>query len=116
MATIQTFLDSEDRSWEVLEALPGVELDALTQLPSLGSVHRARLSAGTVVPAHTHPCDEHVYVLRGQVTTGGRSCKAGTFWSTPAGTRQGPHVAVTEVELLTVRLGPMGEFEPGSPR
>jgi len=24
---------------------------------------------------------------------------------------QGPHVAKTDVELMTVRLGPMGEFE-----
>jgi hypothetical protein len=27
-----------------------------------------------------------------------------------AGARQGPHVAVTEVELLTMRLGAMGPF------
>jgi hypothetical protein len=31
-----------------------------------------------------------------------------------AGTRQGPHVAVTEVELLTVRLGAMGPFDDGA--
>lgn len=40
----------------------------------------------------------------------GRRCDAGTFWITPAGTRQGPHVATTDVELLTVRLGAMGPF------
>jgi hypothetical protein len=49
-------------------------------------------------------------VLSGTVETGGRRCEAGTFWTTPAGTRQGPHVAVTEVELLTMRLGAMGPF------
>ena len=60
--------------------------------------------------AATHPADEFVLVLSGTIETGGRRCEAGTFWTTPAGTRQGPHVAVTEVELLTVRLGAMGPF------
>ena len=43
-------------------------------------------------------------VLSGTVETGGRRCEAGTFWITPAGTRQGPNVAITDVELLTMRL------------
>jgi hypothetical protein len=43
-------------------------------------------------------------VLSGTVETGGRRCEAGTFWITPAGTRQGPHLAITDVELLTMRL------------
>jgi hypothetical protein len=69
-----------------------------------GSIHRARLSLGTVIPVHTHPADEYVMVLSGTVETGGRRCEAGTFWITPAGTRQGPHLAITDVELLTMRL------------
>jgi hypothetical protein len=32
------------------------------------------------------------------------------FGATPAGTRQGPHVALTAAELLTIRLGAMGPF------
>ena len=75
-----------------------------------GSIHRARLSSGTVIPVHTHPADEYVMVLSGTVETGGRRCQAGTFWITPAGIRQGPHLAITDVELLTTRLGPMGTF------
>jgi hypothetical protein len=62
------------------------------------------------VRAATHPADELVLVLSGTIETGGRRCEAGTFWTMPAGTRQGPHVTVTEVELLTVRLGAMGPF------
>ena len=69
--------------------------------------------AGTTIPVHTHPVDEFVFLLSGTIETGGRRCEAGTFWTTPAGTRQGPHVAVTEVELLTVRLGAMGAFGDG---
>ena len=30
---------------------------------------------------------------------------------TPTGTRQGPHIAVTDVEIITVRLGPLGDFD-----
>jgi hypothetical protein len=54
-----------------------------------------------------------VQLLSGIIETAGTRCEAGTFWRTPAGIRQGPHVAITDVEILTIRLGPMGEFEPG---
>jgi hypothetical protein len=76
-----------------------------------GSIHRARLAADTIIP---HSADEFVLVLSGTVETGGRRCEAGTFCTTPAGTRQGPHIAITEVELLTVRLGTMGHFGEGA--
>ena len=79
-----------------------------------GSTHRARLTAGTTVPVNAHPADEHVLVLSGTLETGGRCCEAGTFWTTPAGARQGPHLAVTDAELFTVRLGEMGPFGDGA--
>jgi len=110
MADHQTFNDPGTGHWLQIEGLPGVELLPLAQPVADGSVHRARLAAGTVIPVHTHPADEFVLVLSGTVETGGRRCEAGTFWKTPAGTRQGPHVAVTAVELYTVRLGAMGRF------
>lgn len=106
----QTFLVPDAAAWIPIDFLPGVELMPLAEPVPDGSIHRARLAKGTVIPAHTHPADEFVLVLSGTVETGGRRCETGTFWTTPAGTRQGPHVAVTDVELLTVRLGPMGSF------
>jgi anti-sigma factor ChrR (cupin superfamily) len=108
--TDQTFLPPETGPWLKVDFLPGVELLPLAQPVPDGSIHKARLTQGTVIPIHTHPADEFVLVLSGTVETGGRRCEAGTFWTTPAGTRQGPHVAVTAVELLTVRLGAMGRF------
>lgn len=93
-----------------IDFLPGVELFPFAEPVPQGSIHRARLKRGTTIPVHTHPADEYVLVLSGTVETGGRRCGPGTFWTTPAGTPQGPHVAITDVELLTVRLGPMGEF------
>jgi hypothetical protein len=106
----QTFVDPDSGTWLKIDFLPGVELLPFAQPVPDGSIHRARLAVGTIIPVHTHPADEFVLVLSGTVETGGRRCEAGTFWTTPARTRQGPHVAITEVELLTVRLGAMGPF------
>jgi quercetin dioxygenase-like cupin family protein len=108
---MQNFVDRDAAGWIAVDFLPGVTLLPLAQPVKDGSIHRARISRGTVIPAHTHPADEYVMVLSGTVETGGRRCEAGTFWITPAGTRQGPHVAISDAELLTVRLGAMGLFE-----
>jgi quercetin dioxygenase-like cupin family protein len=110
MTKLQTFKEPGAEGWMRIDFLPGVELMPLAEPVKNGSIHRARLAHGTVIPVHTHPADEFVLVLSGTIETGGRRCEEGTFWSTPAGTRQGPHIAVTDVELLTVRLGAMGPF------
>lgn len=108
--TNQTFVDGPDGQWESLDWLPGSKLLALVEPMPGGSIHRLRLEAGSEISAHTHPSDEYVYVIDGVIQTGERICHPGTFWSTPAGVRQGPHRAITDVEILTVRLGPMGSF------
>jgi quercetin dioxygenase-like cupin family protein len=113
MATQQKFTKPQDGRWATVDFLPGVELMPLAQPVPEGSIHRARLRAGTTIPVHTHPADEHVFVLSGTIETGGTVCESGTFWTTPAGVRQGPHIAVTDVELLTIRLGAMGTFGDG---
>jgi anti-sigma factor ChrR (cupin superfamily) len=110
MPSRQTFVDPDTSDWLSIDLLPGVTLLPLAEPVLDGSIHRARLVAGTSIPVHTHPADEYVFVLSGAIETGGRRCEAGTFWTTPAGTRQGPHVALTDVELLTLRLGAMGRF------
>jgi quercetin dioxygenase-like cupin family protein len=110
MSKQQTFTAPDEAAWIRIVFLPGVELLPLAQPVPQGSIHRARLAEGTIIPVHAHPADEFVLVLSGTVETGGRRCEAGAFWTTPAGTRQGPHVAITAVELLTVRLGAMGRF------
>ena len=108
---VQTFLPPGAGAWIPLDFLPGVELMPLAEPVSGGSIHKAKFAGGTVIPAHTHPGDEFVLVLSGTLETGGQICSAGTFWTTPAGVRQGPHIALGPVELLTVRLGAMGAFE-----
>ena len=111
MPEIQTFVDATRAQWSKIDFLPGVDLLPLAEPVPHGSVHLARLAVGTVIPPHIHPGDEFVYVLSGTIETGQTRCPAGTFWRTPAGTRQGPHVAVTDVQILTIRLGAMGPFE-----
>ena len=109
----QTFVADDEGAWLDLEAFPGTQLLSLAVPVPEGSIHRLRMEKGTVIPKHTHPCDEYVYVIVGEVKTGVQVCIAGTFWHTPAQVTQGPHQALTDVELLTVRLGPMGHFEQG---
>ena len=70
------------------------------------------MKVGTVIPAHTHPVDEFVYVISGTIKTGGWLWEKRTFWKAPAKVRQGPHVALTDVVILTktnVEARPLGE-------
>jgi len=107
----QKFIDIQEQQFTNIDFLPGSSLAILAEPVPEGSIHRLKMQAGSIIPPHTHPADEYVVLVSGDLITGGRRCSAGAFWFTPANTRQGPHKAVTEVELITVRLGPMGEFE-----
>lgn len=108
---MQQFSDKEAQTFEALTTFPGTSWSVLAEPVAGGSIHRLKMEAGTRIPAHTHPVDEYVLVLAGKLRTGDRTCESGCFWKIDAGTRQGPHVAITDVELLTVRLGPMGDFD-----
>ncbi|WP_026734240.1 cupin domain-containing protein [Fischerella sp. PCC 9605] len=107
----QIFLDTNTQQWLDMKPFPGTQILPLAEPVPQGSIHRLRMAAGTLIPVHYHPCDEYVYVLEGTIETAGRECKAGTFWFTPANTKNGPHKAITSVEIITIRLGQMGDFE-----
>lgn len=107
----QTFIDTKNQTWLKMEQFPGTEILALAEPVPQGSIHKLRMKAGTIVSVHQHPCDEYVYVLSGIIKTGNRECCAGTFWFTPANTQNGSHQAITDVEIITIRLGAMGVFE-----
>lgn len=108
---MQTFKDAKDQEFTAIEFLPGSSISVLAEPVPEGSIHRLKMTAGTSIPPHKHPADEYVYVLSGTLKTGGRTCQAGTFWKTPSGSKQGPHEAITDVEIITIRLGTMGAFE-----
>lgn len=107
----QEFTDVNEQRFEELSVFPGCSWSVLAVPIPEGSIHRLKMKKGARIPAHTHPADEYVFVLSGKLVTGGRECEKGCFWFTPAGTRQGPHVAETDVEIITVRLGSMGGFD-----
>jgi quercetin dioxygenase-like cupin family protein len=107
----QVFKDVSDQNFEELSLFPGSSLSVLAEPVPDGSIHRLKMKKGTHIPAHIHPSDEYVYVLSGRLITGERECQAGCFWYTPANTRQGPHVADSDVEIITIRLGSMGVFD-----
>jgi len=109
--SVQTFDDAATTQWRPFDGLAGVSYVPLAVPVPDGSIHRARLDKGTVIPPHTHPVDEYVYVVSGVLESGGRRCESGTFWITPANVRQGPHVAITDTQILTFRLGEIGKFE-----
>lgn len=107
----QQFIKRDEGKWITLDFLSGVELNVLAQPVAGGSIHKAKLKKGTRIPHHTHPSDEYVLVLNGTIETGGARCESGDFWITPKMVRQGPHIAITDVEIITIRLGAMGNFE-----
>ena len=107
----QTFRNSDAQEFSDIDIFPGTSWSVLAEPVPDGSIHRLNMKKGTIIPPHTHPSDEFVYIISGTAKTGDRVCEKGTFWETPAGVRQGPHEAITDVELITIRLGAMGEFE-----
>lgn len=107
----QTFQDLSAQEFVDLPAFPGTSWVVLGEPVPQGSIHRLKMKQGTIITAHTHPADEYVFVVSGRIKTGDRICNSGCFWTTPKDTRQGPHEALTDVELITIRLGAMGTFE-----
>jgi len=107
----QIFQDGSAQQFANLPAFAGISWVVLAEPVPQGSIHRLKMKQGAVIPAHTHPADEYVFVVSGRLKTGERICETGCFWSTSKGTAQGPHEALTDVELITIRLGAMGEFE-----
>lgn len=102
---------NNNQHWQELKDFPGAQILPLAVPVPQGSIHRLKIAAGTVIPVPYHPCDEYVYVLDGIIETDGHQFTAGTFWSTPANTKNGSHQAITDVEIITIRLGAMGVFE-----
>jgi anti-sigma factor ChrR (cupin superfamily) len=105
------FQDLSTQEYSDLPVFPGTSWVILAEPVPEGSIHRLKMKQGTIIPAHTHPVGEYVFVVSGRIKTGDRLCETGCFWTTPKETRQGPHEALTDVELITIRLGAMGEFE-----
>ena len=68
----QVFKDFVDQKFSALDSFPGASWTVLAEPVAHGSIHRLTMQAGTVIPPHTHPVDEFVYVLSGSIKTGVR--------------------------------------------
>jgi quercetin dioxygenase-like cupin family protein len=103
----QEFRLAREAEWQQVEGWSGTEVLPLADLFPSGHIHRSRLRRGTRIPPHVHPqAIEYMLVLGGVVeTTGERRCETGDFWITPAGVEHGPHVAITDVEFVTISVG-----------
>lgn len=99
---------AKDKTWQP-GPYPGVHLMILHKNEATGGVVVLRkFTAGTMVPAHTHPnANEFAYVLSGEWEESGVVYSTGAFFFAPKGAKHGPHVARTEVVSLTHFDGPL---------
>ena len=73
-----------------------------------GLVVLRKFTAGTNIPAHTHPvANEWAYILSGEWVESDVTYGPGTLFHAPEGEHHGPHVAKTEVISLTIFDGPL---------
>lgn len=108
---MQNFISPQQQTFQDIDFLPGSSWSVLATPFNNGSIHRLKMKAGSTIPPHEHPSDEYVFVLSGKFKTGDTICETGTFIKTEAGTKQGSHEAITDVELLTIRMGALGTFD-----
>ena len=80
----QSFIDFEDQKFSNLDIFPGTSWTVLAEPVRGGSIHRLKMKEGTVIPAHTHPGDEFVYVLSGTVQTGGPNMRNRNILGNPS--------------------------------
>jgi len=92
-----------------------VTVTHLAELFAGGSLDKISMKAGALISAHTHVLDESAYIISGTLQSGEddkqKIYEAGSIVFTPGASRQGPHLALTDVEILIMREGPIGIFE-----
>lgn len=98
-----------------LKEFEEVTVTHLTELFACGSLDKISMKAGALISAHTHVLEESAFIISGRLQSGEddkqKIYEQGSIVYTPGAVRQGPHLALTDVELLIMRNGPIGEFE-----
>lgn len=98
-----------------LKEFEEVTVTHLTELFANGSLDKISMKAGALISAHTHVLEESAFIISGRLQSGEddqqKIYEQGSIVYTPGAVRQGPHLALTDVELLIMRNGPIGEFE-----
>ena len=81
-------LRSEQGEW--IKAKPGAEIKILHTEASTGLVsYLVKLSPGFVMEAHDHPFDEECLMLKGELSIGSLTLRAGDFHFAPQGIPHG---------------------------
>jgi hypothetical protein len=88
---------------------PRVSMAPLTPAFGGGSMHHLFMRTGAVIGPLTNVMDEYLIVLNGKVKSGDKTLQKGAILHCPGAVRQGPHEALTDAEVLAIRLGPPGE-------
>jgi RimJ/RimL family protein N-acetyltransferase len=92
-----------------LRDFPRVSLAPLTPAFAGGSVHNLFMREGAQLGPLTNVLDEYLIVHNGELKSGDDTLERGSVLHCPGGVRQGPHIALTDAEVLVIRLGPPGE-------
>jgi RimJ/RimL family protein N-acetyltransferase len=105
----QRVLGSGDVTAVPLSEYPRVSMAPLTPAFAGGSVQHFFMRSGAKIGPLTNVLDEYLIVLQGSLKSGDKTLEKGAVLHCPGAVRQGPHEALTEVDLLSIRLGPPGE-------
>jgi ribosomal-protein-alanine N-acetyltransferase len=92
-----------------LAQFPGVSQTPLSPAFGGGSLHHLFMRSGSKLGPVTNVMDEYFVVLNGSLESGGEILERGAVFHNPGAVRQDSHTAKSDVELLALRLGPVGE-------
>ncbi len=81
-------VDAAEMDWQRTKT--GLMRKSLVELPDGPSARLVRIEPGQVVPRHTHPCNEIMYILEGDLDWDGRSHGSGACYYKPKGCFYGP--------------------------
>jgi anti-sigma factor ChrR (cupin superfamily) len=83
--------------------VPGVRVKLLSRDEARGyAMFLLEAASRAEFPSHDHSGAEECFVLRGELTIGGRTLRAGDFHHAPAGTRHDPIITETGCLVLLV--------------
>ncbi|MBK9620870.1 MAG: hypothetical protein IPO31_16985 [Candidatus Obscuribacter sp.] len=74
-----------------------------------GSVTRLHLKKGDTIAPHTQVLDEYYVVIKGTLRTPEAVWATGSLIHTPMAVQQGQIEAVSDAEMIVLRLGPQAQ-------
>jgi len=94
---------------EAVKAAPEEASTVLTAAFGEGSVTRLHLKKGDTIAPHTQVLDEYYVVIKGTLRTPEAVWATGSLIHTPMAVQQGQIEAVSDAEMIVLRLGPQAQ-------